>query len=101
MNHNEVYTDIRSFAEALSRLVSQKKGEAYQVKLQEVIKNNGILLQGLVILSEDMNVSPTIYLNSLWELYLEGVPLERIVEKILRRSGLKQEVFIHKLFHCL
>lgn len=76
-------TDIRKFAELVSRAVSEELGGAYQVKLQEVIKNNGIVLQGLIILGEDCNLSPTIYLNSFLEAFENDIPLMDIVARIL------------------
>lgn len=75
--------DIRSFAEMVSRAVSEELGESCQVKLQEIMKNNGVILQGLVILTGNRNISPTIYLNSFLEAYAAGIPLAVIVSKIL------------------
>lgn len=75
--------DIRSFAEMVSRAVSEELGGECQVKLQEVMKNNGIILQGLVILTGQKNLSPTIYLNSFLDEYQAGIPLMRIVSEIL------------------
>ncbi|MBR1854030.1 MAG: hypothetical protein IJ794_12960 [Lachnospiraceae bacterium] len=80
---NETYTNIRCFAEAVSRNISKRMGEPYEVKLQEVRKNNGVLLQGLIILSKEKNLSPTIYLNSFWEMYISGTSLERILGMII------------------
>lgn len=83
MKNDMACTDIRSFAEIVSRAVSEELGEGCQVKLQEVMKNNGVILQGLVILAGTQNLSPTIYLNGFLEAYEAGVPLVRIVERIL------------------
>lgn len=74
---------VKEFAAKIERAVSQRLGDACQVRIQEVCKNNGVLLQGLVILQENQNISPTIYLNSFWEAYEAGVPLAAVVEKIL------------------
>lgn len=84
VNYAEIScTDIRRFAEVVSRAVSEELGSEYQVKLQEVIKNNGVVLQGLVILSSNSNLSPTIYLNPFLEAYENGMPLVDIVARIL------------------
>lgn len=82
-NRETVCTDIRKFAEIVSRAVSEALGEGFQVKLQEVIKNNGVVLQGLVILNGKSNLSPTIYLNPLLEAYENHMPLSDIVARIL------------------
>lgn len=83
ITNEAVCMDIRSFAEMVSRAVSEELGEGCQVKLQEIMKNNGVILQGLVILTGKRNLSPTIYLNSFLEAYAAGVPLPVIVSKIL------------------
>lgn len=83
MRNETVCMDIRSFAEMVSRAVSEELGESCQVKLQEIMKNNGVILQGLVILTGKRNLSPTIYLNYFLEAYAAGIPLTVIVSKIL------------------
>lgn len=65
-------------------MVSEGLGESYQVRLQEVQKNNNVRLQGLIILHAAQSISPTIYLDDFYEAYRKGFTLEDIVEKILR-----------------
>ncbi|MCM1100774.1 MAG: DUF5688 family protein [Clostridium sp.] len=84
INSDAICPDIRDFAEMVSRAVSERLGERCQVKLQEVIKNNGVVLQGMVILAEDQNLSPTIYLNYFLEMYRSGTSLDHIVQVILK-----------------
>ncbi|MDD5935686.1 MAG: DUF5688 family protein [Clostridiales bacterium] len=70
-------------------LVSMKQellgylGEDYQVELKHVIKNNGIILDGLLIRGHGENVSPTIYLNTYYEQFCEGRDFRDIAEEIL------------------
>lgn len=72
------------FMEDLCRLIQERLGEKYRVKIQEVNKNNNVRFQGLLILTEESNVTPTIYLDSFYEAYLEGTSLESIIEVILQ-----------------
>lgn len=74
---------IKEFAVKVQKAVKYIVGEECQVNIQEVRKNNNIMLQGLVIHSREHNVSPTIYLDSFWEAYEEGVPFAVIMERIL------------------
>ena len=53
------------------------------VQVQEVRKNNNVVLHGLSILRKGQNVSPTIYLDSFYEMMEEGTDVECIVKKIL------------------
>ena len=55
-----------------------------QVHIYPVLKNNGTVLDGLVILDPVCNISPTIYLNPYYHRYLDGVSMEDIYEDILK-----------------
>lgn len=76
--------EIKEFAVKVRNAIEKRIGEGYTVRLQEVQKNNGIILQGLLILAEEKNISPTIYLNSFWEAYENGIPFALIVERIMQ-----------------
>ncbi len=52
------------------------------VEITNVTKNNGVDLKGLIIRSENHNLSPTIYLESFYKLYQRNVTIEEIVSKI-------------------
>lgn len=54
------------------------------VYVYPVLKNNGTIYDGLVILDPLLNISPTIYLNPYYHRYLEGVSMEDIYEDILK-----------------
>ena len=75
--------EVREFGEKMRRAVAEVLGEDYQVSLQEVRKNNGVVLQGLIILAKDQNVSPTIYLKPFLTAYEEGVSLSELVRNLL------------------
>lgn len=75
--------EMKEFAQKVLVAVKGKLGEGYRVEIKEVRKNNGILLHGLVILSETKNVVPTIYLEIFMAAYEDGVPFSKIIDKIL------------------
>ena len=75
--------EMKEFAQKVLVAVKGKLGEGYRVEVKEVRKNNGILLHGLVILSETKNVVPTIYLEIFLAAYEDGVPFLKIIDKIL------------------
>ena len=75
--------EMKEFAQKVLVAVKGKLGEGYRVEVKEVRKNNGILLHGLVILSETKNVVPTIYLEIFLAAYEDGVPFFKIIDKIL------------------
>lgn len=75
--------EMTVFRTKVQRAVSEALGEEYSVELREVQKNNGVILQGLMIRREQENMMPTIYLNSFLKAYEEGVTFADIIRKIV------------------
>uniref|UniRef100_UPI0040576240 DUF5688 family protein n=1 Tax=Acetatifactor sp. TaxID=1872090 RepID=UPI0040576240 len=75
--------ELKRFSTKVKKAIGDRMGEGYHIEIQEVQKNNGVMLQGLLIHAKEQNVSPTIYLNSFWEAYERGIPFAVIIEKIL------------------
>ncbi len=59
-------------------------GSQYKVECHPVCKNNGVHLDGLMVMSEETNVSPTIYLNNYYDQYIHARPIDEIVWEILQ-----------------
>ena len=59
-----------------------EKYEDADVQIREVVKNNDTVLDGLTVVSEDSNISPTIYLNDFFDDYENGRPMEEIMQKL-------------------
>lgn len=70
------------------------------VNVYPVLKNNGAVYDGLVILDPLLNISPTIYLNAYYHRYLDGVSLEDIYDDIIHtyQKNLPTEDFDISLF---
>ncbi len=76
--------EFTSFKTMVKDEVEKRTGEQYSVRLNEVIKNNGVILSGITMLQGDSNISPTIYLNHYYEAYEKGdVTLRCIVDDVL------------------
>lgn len=63
---------------------AQQLGEEYEVKLQTVRKNNNIQMQGLTVAEKGKKISPTIYLDSYYTAYKNGMGMGEILETIMR-----------------
>lgn len=64
--------------------VVKRTGEQYHVRINDVMKNNGVMLSGISMTQDDSNISPTIYLNHYYEAYESGeTTLGCIVEDVL------------------
>lgn len=69
------------FLETMKTEVQNRLGEAYRVDLQDVIKTNDMVYNGLTIADKNINIAPTIYLNDMYEKY--GTNTDGAVEEIL------------------
>lgn len=75
--------EINEFAQKVRRAVERELGEEYRAELKEVQKNNGVMLHGLLILSAERNVVPTIYLETFHAAYEDGVTFGDVLTRIL------------------
>ncbi len=72
-----------TFQKLILSELKKRLGGHFRILLQKVPKNNGTLLDGLCISPEDASIAPAVYLNSYYQRFQEGVPLEMLVEEIL------------------
>lgn len=79
---NQTEFERSEFEEVIVSAISEKLGESYVVEIQKVLKNNSVSLNGLVIRERDSNISPTFYLD---EMYQEWVKrgTDFVAEKII------------------
>lgn len=72
------------FKEEVLEKVSSLVEDAKIVKINEIVKNNDLILDGLVIYDKGQTCSaPTIYLNPLFDEYSNGTNIEVIIDKIM------------------
>ncbi len=63
-----------------------EKNEAevcYEANIHKITKNNGIVLDGVTLLNKGEHMAPNVYLNSYFESYQMGKPLNVIMEEII------------------
>lgn len=75
--------EYQTFKEELCRILQKRTEGKKKVILQQVEKNNGVVLDAVVLQGEREQVLPTIYLEELYEIYEQGVALEQIAGHIL------------------
>ncbi len=73
------------FLEAIQIEVGSRVEDACTVRVAQVRKNNGVMMEGLTILRPGEPVSPNIYLNPLYERYRKGTDIEQIADQILEQ----------------
>ncbi|MDD6743775.1 hypothetical protein FYJ75_10060 [Roseburia sp. MUC/MUC-530-WT-4D] len=76
-----------NYQDFLSTIITKLKehfDDTVSLELQTVTKNNGTLLDALIIMNPDINISPTIFLNPYYHRYLSGITMEDICDDILK-----------------
>ncbi len=73
----------QEFKQHIIDVIQERLGSSVTVTVQEIIKNNNTRLDGLTILSNQSNISPTIYLNYYFNQYQKGKSLNEIYQDIL------------------
>ena len=54
------------------------------MKINDVMKNNGIILSGLTVMRDDSNISPTIYLNTYYDAYKnDEISFDNIIDNVI------------------
>lgn len=76
--------EYREFLENVRKEVESRYDSNVSVTLNHVMKNNGTELDGITIMEKDKNIAPTIYINSFYDRYREGVSLKTVVSEIIR-----------------
>lgn len=76
--------EYREFLENIRKEVESRYDSNVSVTLNHVMKNNGTELDGITIMEKDKNIAPTIYINSFYDRYREGVSLKAVVSEIIR-----------------
>lgn len=74
--------DYDSFINFIKDRISERMGAGYNVSIHRVIKNNSLVQDSLVVLKEERNFAPNIYLDAYYESYLAGTPLKEIIDRL-------------------
>lgn len=64
--------EFADFTEKIKEGVEKAAGAGFRIRLNDVRKNNGVILTGITIVENDNNVFPTIYLNNYYQDYVNG-----------------------------
>lgn len=74
--------NYKEFCEWVAARLREQYEEGVRVEMQSVRKNNGVMQEGILIIREDCNVTPTIYLKEFYAMYENGMEPEEILERI-------------------
>lgn len=72
-----------TFQETIRAMLQEKLGAGYCLDLQQVPKNNGLVLDGLAIRRQGQSAAPMIYLEPYYERFLGGLSIDALAEEIM------------------
>lgn len=75
--------NYENFLEKIKEQIEAYYDEDTQVFIHKVIKNNNLEMDGLSILPKDQHLSPAVYLNDYYQMYLDGKNFDDIIDDIL------------------
>ena len=78
---NGVQRFCRTGKEQIQDFLPEKFADA-AVEVNQIVKNNDCVLDGLMVRTEESNISPTIYLNPYFEQIQDGAELDDILAQI-------------------
>lgn len=68
----------------LQKILQNKTEEGVRVEIRSIPKNNGICREGILIREPDSSITPTIYLEQIYDAWeKDPVPLEELADRIL------------------
>ncbi|MBP5565481.1 MAG: hypothetical protein J6X45_07150 [Lachnospiraceae bacterium] len=70
------------FKEYVLEGIRERLGEDLDYEYRSVVKNNGIVLDGLLIRDKKSSISPTVYVNDYYDSYVAGDELDQILDRI-------------------
>ncbi len=71
------------FNQKLKSIIEKNLTAEAKVHLQKIRKNNNVYLDSIVIHMPDSNISPTIYLDAFYEMYMNGADMEEVAGRVL------------------
>lgn len=75
--------DFNSFCNKVLDIIQDRLRDEAVVALQTIEKNNGIRLKGLSIRPMASKISPTLYLEKFYEMYMDGICLSDVIEIVI------------------
>lgn len=74
--------NYQDFLQDIQVRISSRIDENVTLQIRKINKNNGNQYDALILIQQDLNISPTIYLTPYYHRYLDGVNIEEICDDI-------------------
>lgn len=82
-NLNLSMETFEQFAQGIKYKLKTYYDNSREILINTVNKNNGIVLTGITVKNNTCNMAPTLYLESFYDMYLQGISFDKIVDNII------------------
>ena len=76
--------EIMDFCQKVKKNLAEEIGEEMTLSVKQITKNNGVVLHGITVSKDGMNISPNIYMDGLYAAYEEGETFRAVMDKVRR-----------------
>ena len=70
--------DLQVFADVLEREIRRQSEQITAIERKTIRKNNDVNMEAFILYGKDSMIAPTVYLQSFYELYREGVSIKEL-----------------------
>ena len=75
--------EFKEFCDKVKKSLEDYYGGEKEVEIRSVTKNNGVVLQGLMVRGKNSKLAPTIYLESFFEQYMSGRTFSGVIDELI------------------
>ncbi len=72
--------DYEMFKEVIKEGLKERLSEDISISLKKVTKNNGVILDGLIVSGKEQKIAPTFYINDFYSMYENGKGLDEVID---------------------
>lgn len=74
--------EIMEFCQKIKSNLTNYIGDKVSVHVKQITKNNGVVLHSIIVTEQEMNISPNIYVDDLYEAYEKGETFRTIMDEV-------------------
>lgn len=68
------------FKETVLEGIKERIEDASEISIKEITKNNGVVMDGILISRKDSKIAPTFYINDFYDMYQNGTDFDNIID---------------------
>lgn len=74
--------EYQKFIDEVVKALVKILGNQYSIKVNQVARNNGLIRHGICIIEQNVTITPTIYMEDYYAMFLQGIRMPEIIKRI-------------------